>query len=356
MKRWRVAKIGEIAAEIHVKFAIDRVAIAHRLGRLEIGETSVFIAVSAAHRAAAFDACRFAIDTLKRTVPIWKKEYFADGAVWADGELPPPPVESLGCWCGRYSYANCETCILISQCPPTSRRQRRVFALTVGLVCAVAAFGARGARSQDSSQPMPTPPTQQTDRPPWARKNKSGSKSSGADASKDAGSTGSSGSAKNTDGSTASTNPPPIVQPIPADDPPADSQQQRGRIKVNVQLVSVLASVLDEHNRPAIDIPREKFHVFEEDVEQKLEVFESETQQPLDLELMIDASLSAHKEILFEQEAAARFIRQVLRPGDRLAVYSVGEDVVQLAGFSDNVGTLESAVHQDADGFGHIAL
>jgi molybdopterin synthase catalytic subunit len=64
----------------------------HRLGRLEIGETSVFIAVSAPHRAAAFDACRFAIDTLKRTVPIWKKEYFEDGAVWADGELPPAPT------------------------------------------------------------------------------------------------------------------------------------------------------------------------------------------------------------------------------------------------------------------------
>jgi MoaE-MoaD fusion protein len=86
-------KLQEIAAEIHAKFAIDRVAIAHRLGRLEIGETSVFIAVSAPHRAAAFDACRFVIDTLKRTVPIWKKEYFADGAVWADGELPPPPAQ-----------------------------------------------------------------------------------------------------------------------------------------------------------------------------------------------------------------------------------------------------------------------
>ena len=84
--------LREIADEIRAKFAIDRVAIAHRLGRLEIGETSVFIAVSAPHRAAAFDACRFAIDTLKRTVPIWKKEYFADGAVWADGELPPPPA------------------------------------------------------------------------------------------------------------------------------------------------------------------------------------------------------------------------------------------------------------------------
>jgi len=67
---------------------------------MEIGETSVFIAVSSAHRRAAFDACRYAIDTLKRTVPIWKKEYFADGAVWVEGEIPavgaesPPAAES----------------------------------------------------------------------------------------------------------------------------------------------------------------------------------------------------------------------------------------------------------------------
>ena len=85
-------KMREIGAQLRLKFPIHSVAIVHRLGRLEIGETSVFIAVSAPHRAAAFDACRFAIDTLKRTVPIWKKEYFADGAVWADGELPPAPV------------------------------------------------------------------------------------------------------------------------------------------------------------------------------------------------------------------------------------------------------------------------
>jgi molybdopterin synthase catalytic subunit len=87
-----LAKMREIGAELHEKYRIHRVAIVHRLGRLEIGETSVFIAVSAPHRATAFDACRFAIDTLKRTVPIWKKEYFEDGAVWADGELPPAPV------------------------------------------------------------------------------------------------------------------------------------------------------------------------------------------------------------------------------------------------------------------------
>ena len=87
-----IAKMREIGAQLHEKYRVHRVAMVHRLGRLEIGETSVFIAVSAPHRAAAFDACRFAIDTLKRTVPIWKKEYFEDGAVWADGELPPAPL------------------------------------------------------------------------------------------------------------------------------------------------------------------------------------------------------------------------------------------------------------------------
>jgi Ca-activated chloride channel homolog len=178
----------------------------------------------------------------------------------------------------------------------------------------------------------------QSDRPPWARKSTSNS------------------GAKTTTSAPASTPaadssaPASPVNPLDNDSEPA--QQQRGRIRVNVQLVSVLASVLDDHNRPAADLPREAFQIFEEGVEQKLAVFESETQQPLDLALMIDASLSAHKEITFEQEAAAHFIRQVLRPGDRLAVYSVGEDVTQLANFSDNVGTLEAAVHRMPAGSG----
>ncbi|MCI0354459.1 MAG: molybdenum cofactor biosynthesis protein MoaE [Acidobacteria bacterium] len=84
-------KMDDLAAEALGKFAVREVSLVHRLGRLEIGETSVLIVVASPHRAAAFDACRWLIDTLKKTVPIWKKEYFADGAVWADGE--PFPAE-----------------------------------------------------------------------------------------------------------------------------------------------------------------------------------------------------------------------------------------------------------------------
>jgi molybdopterin synthase catalytic subunit len=89
-----LGKMNEIVSQLRERYAIHRVAMVHRLGHLEVGETSVFIAVSAAHRGAAFDACRYAIDTLKKTVPIWKKEFFEDGAVWADGELPPAPPEA----------------------------------------------------------------------------------------------------------------------------------------------------------------------------------------------------------------------------------------------------------------------
>ncbi|WP_228370762.1 molybdopterin converting factor subunit 1 [Candidatus Korobacter versatilis] len=73
-------------------YKIRDIRIVHRIGRIEIGETSVVIVVASAHRGAAFDACRFTIDTLKKKVPIWKKEYFEDGAVWADGEPFPPEV------------------------------------------------------------------------------------------------------------------------------------------------------------------------------------------------------------------------------------------------------------------------
>jgi molybdopterin synthase catalytic subunit len=88
-------KLEILAEKAKEQFSIRDCAIAHRLGRIEIGESSVVIVVASAHRAAAFDACRWLIDTLKKTVPIWKKEYFVDGAVWADGDPFPPAVATL---------------------------------------------------------------------------------------------------------------------------------------------------------------------------------------------------------------------------------------------------------------------
>jgi molybdopterin synthase catalytic subunit len=82
-------QMNELAVQARRRFAVRDALIVHRLGRIEIGETSVLIAVASAHRAAAFEACRWLIDTLKTTVPIWKKETFADGAVWAAGEPFP---------------------------------------------------------------------------------------------------------------------------------------------------------------------------------------------------------------------------------------------------------------------------
>ena len=81
-----------LAAEAIARFGVRDVAVLHRLGRLQVGETSVLVAVASAHRGAAFEACRWVIDTLKKQVPIWKKETFVDGAVWAAGEAFPEDV------------------------------------------------------------------------------------------------------------------------------------------------------------------------------------------------------------------------------------------------------------------------
>jgi molybdopterin synthase catalytic subunit len=84
----------QIAAETQARWAVTDVRIVHRLGRLEIGEASVAVVVTAPHRGPAFEACRHAIDTLKATVPIWKKEFYEDGAVWLEG--PGGPAEVTG--------------------------------------------------------------------------------------------------------------------------------------------------------------------------------------------------------------------------------------------------------------------
>jgi len=79
-----VKEMRKIAMQAVERFGIRKIAIHHAIGELEIGAVPVIIAVSSAHRAAAFRACEFAIDTLKQTVPIWKKEYFEDGEVWVN--------------------------------------------------------------------------------------------------------------------------------------------------------------------------------------------------------------------------------------------------------------------------------
>jgi Ca-activated chloride channel family protein len=181
------------------------------------------------------------------------------------------------------------------------------------------------------------------DRPPWAQpKPKLPANSSSTDATAPV--------------PPALPSPPPpgsiVPTPVPPLRPPEDADAQRGKIKVKVELVNILASVLDDHSRPAADLPIEAFQVYEEGVAQKIEVFESETKLPLDLALMIDSSMSANMEIAFEKEAAAHFIHQVLRPGDSLSVFGFDENVTQLTAFSDNVSVLQAAVRKIPPGAG----
>jgi len=99
-------QMKSLAGQARERFAVRAASIVHRLGRLELGETSVLIVVAAAHRAAAFEACRWIIDTLKKTVPIWKKEYFEDGAMWADGEPFPEEICHPGGTAGGRPHHN----------------------------------------------------------------------------------------------------------------------------------------------------------------------------------------------------------------------------------------------------------
>lgn len=87
-----IKKMREVAAEVRAKFEITDLGVLHRTGRLEIGETSLLVAVSSAHRAAAFEACHYAVDRIKQIVPIWKKEVWDDGEAWIEGHKPEIPL------------------------------------------------------------------------------------------------------------------------------------------------------------------------------------------------------------------------------------------------------------------------
>ncbi len=174
------------------------------------------------------------------------------------------------------------------------------------------------------------------DRPPWAQPSGSKPGSTAPNAGQPSG-------------------PPGAIVPAPTE--PASpnvqgSQTPKGTIKVNVSLVNVLVSVLDEQKRPAPNLPKEAFQVFEEGAPQKIEFFEAETKWPLDIALMIDASLSTHLDMQYERAAASHFIQQVLRPGDRMAVFSFDESVTQRSTFTDKVQALQDAVAKIPDGAG----
>jgi Ca-activated chloride channel homolog len=187
----------------------------------------------------------------------------------------------------------------------TSSCRRKLIALCTGL-----AFLARGSAVCGQEKP---------DRPPWAQPGATGQGKPAESTAKE----------KNQEGSSP-----------------------RGTIKVNVNLVNVLVSVLDDHNRPAPDLPVEAFQIFEDGVPQKIDIFESETKQPLDIAMMVDTSLSARKEIGFEREAASNFIKQVLQADDRLGVFYFDQTVTQNGPFSNNVPALQEAVRRIPEGAG----
>jgi Ca-activated chloride channel homolog len=135
---------------------------------------------------------------------------------------------------------------------------------------------------------------------------------------------------------------------------PLRARQQRrgGEIVVQTDLVDILASVTDANGQPIPDLTQDAFSLSEEGVPQKIERFEAQTNRPLDLALMVDSSMSAFKDMKFEEDAAAHFIRQVVRPADTLGVFEFDESVTQLSDFSDNVPKLQDAVHRIQAGSG----
>lgn len=132
----------------------------------------------------------------------------------------------------------------------------------------------------------------------------------------------------------------------------ARPQRRSAPLRVQTDLVNILASVTDENGRPVPDLTQDAFQVSEEGVPQKITRFEAQTNRPLDLALMIDSSMSAFKDLRFETEAAARFIQQVVRPGDTLAVFEFDESVTRLSNFSEDVPRLQAAVRKVAPGSG----
>ena len=132
----------------------------------------------------------------------------------------------------------------------------------------------------------------------------------------------------------------------------ARQQQSAGAIRVQTDLVNILASVTDANGRPVLGLGQDAFQLSEEGVPQTIARFEAQTNRPVDLALMVDASSSTYKDLKFELDAAAHFIAQVVRPGDTLGVFEITENVTQLSDFSADVPQLQQAARKIAPGAG----
>lgn len=132
----------------------------------------------------------------------------------------------------------------------------------------------------------------------------------------------------------------------------AQDSPKGAHLRVQTDLVTVPASVLDSSGKPVANLPQSAFKIYQDGVEQKIAKFETQTDRPLELALMVDSSLSTLKDTRFENEATARFIRLVVHPGDLLGVFEFSDYVYELADFSANITKLEAAAEKIAPGAG----
>jgi Ca-activated chloride channel family protein len=127
-------------------------------------------------------------------------------------------------------------------------------------------------------------------------------------------------------------------------------QKQKGAIRVQTDLVNILANVLNANNEPVVGLDQSAFDLTEDGVPQKIVRFEPQTNRPLDLALMVDMSGSAAIELKIEKDAAEHFFAEVVRPGDKLAVFSFTSDVNQLSNYTDNIKLLDDSIRKAEPG------
>jgi Ca-activated chloride channel family protein len=142
----------------------------------------------------------------------------------------------------------------------------------------------------------------------------------------------------------------PQASQQPAQQATSQQQKQKGAIRVQTDLVNILANVLNANNEPVIGLDQSAFTLSEEGVEQKIVRFEPQTNRPLDLALMVDMSGTAQIELKIEKDAAEHFVNEIVRPGDKLSFFSFTSDINQLSNYTDNVKSLDESIRRAEPG------